>query len=104
METSLLASQMALPCEAHLDAIFHVFGYLKCRPNARMVFDPTYPQVEKNNFLEHDWTEFYGDVKEPVPDDAPNARGKEVDLRLFMDSDHACDKHSHNHEQDSLCS
>jgi hypothetical protein len=31
----------------------------------------------------------YGDVKEMIPSDAPNPRGKEVDLRLFVDSDHA---------------
>jgi hypothetical protein len=31
----------------------------------------------------------YGDVKEMIPSDAPIPRGKEVDLRLFVDSDHA---------------
>eukprot|EP00957_Ditylum_brightwellii_P102948 7846108-Ditylum_brightwellii.AAC.1 len=31
---------------------------------------------------------FYGDAKEPLPLNAPKPRGKEVDLRLFVDSDH----------------
>jgi hypothetical protein len=31
----------------------------------------------------------YGDVKEIIPSDAPIPSGKEVDLRLFVDSDHA---------------
>jgi hypothetical protein len=31
----------------------------------------------------------YGDVKEMIPSDAPFPRVKEVDLRLFVDSDHA---------------
>jgi hypothetical protein len=31
----------------------------------------------------------YGVVKEMIPSDAPIPRGKEVDLRLFFDSDHA---------------
>jgi hypothetical protein len=31
----------------------------------------------------------YGDVKEMIPYDAPVSRGKEVDVRLFADSDHA---------------
>jgi hypothetical protein len=31
----------------------------------------------------------YGDVKEMIPSDAPVPRGKEVDLRLFVDSDYA---------------
>jgi hypothetical protein len=30
----------------------------------------------------------YGDVKEMIPSDAPVPHGKEVDLRLFVDSDH----------------
>jgi hypothetical protein len=31
-------------------------------------------------------------VKETIPSDAPVPRGKEVDLRLFVDSDHAYEK------------
>jgi hypothetical protein len=31
----------------------------------------------------------YGDLKEMIPSDAPVPRGKEVDLCLFVDSDHA---------------
>jgi hypothetical protein len=31
----------------------------------------------------------YGDVKEMIPYDAPVPHGNEVDLRLFVDSDHA---------------
>ena len=35
--------------------------------------------------------ELYGDCKEAIPSNAPLPRGKEVDLRLFVDSDHAGD-------------
>jgi hypothetical protein len=34
----------------------------------------------------------YGDIKEMIPPGAPVPRGKEVDLRLFVDSDHAGEK------------
>ena len=60
-EASLLASQMALPREGHLDAL-------------------------------QNWTNFYGDVQEPIPPNAPEPAGKEVDIQLFVDSDHAGDK------------
>ena len=40
-EVSMLASQLALPREVHLDAVFHILGYLKGHQNTRMVFDPT---------------------------------------------------------------
>jgi len=49
-EVSLLASQMALPREGHLEALFHVFGYLKNKHNARMVYDPTYPKIDYSKF------------------------------------------------------
>ena len=35
---------------------------------------------------------FKGDVKEVVPPNAPKARGKEGDLRLYVDSEHAGDE------------
>jgi hypothetical protein len=40
-------------------------------------------------FIKTDWKSMYGDVKETIPSDAHVPRGKEVDLRLFVDSDHA---------------
>ena len=49
-EVSMLASQMALPREGHLEAVFHIFAYLKRKYNSRMVSDPTYPNVNMNDF------------------------------------------------------
>jgi hypothetical protein len=40
-------------------------------------------------FIKSDWKSMYGYVKEIIPSDAPIYREKEVDLRLFVDSDHA---------------
>jgi hypothetical protein len=42
-----------------------------------------------STFIKTYWKSMYGDVKEMTPSDAPIPRGKEVDLRLFFDSDHA---------------
>jgi hypothetical protein len=85
--TSSLKCQ--LPREGHLEAVFHVFAYLGIHHNARVVFDPTFPAVEMGTFIKTDWKSMYGDVKEMTPSDAPVPHGKEVDLRLFVDSDHA---------------
>jgi hypothetical protein len=41
------------------------------------------------SFKECDWKTFYGNVKEAIPPNAPEVRGKEADLRLYVDSDHA---------------
>ena len=91
-EVSMLALQLILPREGHIEAEFHIFGYLKVHQNSRMVFDPTYPTPDISMFKEHNWCDFYGDLKEEIPPNAPEPRGKEVDLRIIVDSDHAEDK------------
>jgi hypothetical protein len=57
--------------------------------NARVVFDPTYPSVDMGTFIKADWKPMYGDIKEAIPPNAPITRVKEIDLCLFVDSDHA---------------
>jgi hypothetical protein len=92
-EVSKQASCMALPTEGHLEAVFHVYAYLKCKHNSRMVFDPCYPEIELNKFrADADWVKSYGRIEEPIPLDAPKARGKITDMRLFCDADFAGDK------------
>jgi hypothetical protein len=42
-------------------------------------------------FKECDWKHFYGNLHEVILPNAPLPRGKDVDLRMFVDSDHASD-------------
>ena len=91
-EVSMLSSHLAAPREGHLDALFHLFSHLDKKHNSRMVFDPTYPTVDQSEFKTCDWKEFYGDAKEAIPSDMPLPRGKDVDLRLYVDSDFAGNK------------
>jgi hypothetical protein len=88
-EVSMLSTYLCSPREGHLGAVFHVFAYLGLHHNARVVFDPAYPAFDMGTFIKTDWNSMYGDVKEMIPSDAPIPLGKEVDLRLFVDSDHA---------------
>ena len=89
---SQLASHCALPREGHLDAMLQIYAYLKGRHNSRMAFDPTYAAIDESVFIKCDWKNFYGEVKEAIPPNAPEPRGKEIELRMFVDSDHAGDK------------
>jgi hypothetical protein len=92
-EVSELSSLLAMPCEGHLDALFYLFNYLEKRNIARIVFDPCYPTIDMASFKECDWSSFYGNVhQEAIPPNAPEPRGKDVDLRMIVDSDHAGDK------------
>jgi hypothetical protein len=92
-EVSSLASCLALPRKGHLEAVFHLYAYLKKKPNGTIVLDPTYPEINLSAFNDGaKWNNFYGDVKEAKPVNMPKPLGKPVVIRLFVDSDHAADK------------
>jgi hypothetical protein len=88
-EVSMLSTFLCIPREGHLDAVYNLFAYLSLHNNARVVFDPTYPDVDMRAFIKTYWKPMYGDVKEAIPPNAPVTRGKAIDLRLFVDADHA---------------
>jgi hypothetical protein len=92
VEVSILSSYQAYPREGHLHAAIHLMSFVGHKHNARLAFDPTYPSIDLNDFIEGEWKEFYGDVAEPMPAYMPKPLGKEVDVRAFVDSDHAGDK------------
>ena len=94
-EVSMLASQMALPSKGHLDASFRVFGYFKTKHNLQLVLNLSNPEINHSDFPDNDWTSMYGNVMEAIPPDAPTLHGKEVNLWLYVDSDHAGDKYTH---------
>ena len=58
-EVSMLSSHMAMPREGHLEALFHVFAFLKAKHNSRLALDPTYPEINPGDFKKCDWKEFY---------------------------------------------
>ena len=92
-EVSQLSSYLAMPRKGHLLAALYVMSYLRVKHNSRIVLDPTYPDINKSQFeSDEDWTEFYGDVEEAIPHNAPKPRGRGVNLRMFVDSDHAGNK------------
>ena len=92
-EVSILSSFLAMPRTGHLDAAIHIMSYLQKKHNARLMMDPEYPNMNIDNFnTGADWKDFYGDIKEAIPADAPEPLGNGVDVRMFTDSDHAGDK------------
>ena len=51
----LLSSFLANPRRGHLEAVFRILVYLKKKHYARMVLDPTYPEIDMRNFNTCDW-------------------------------------------------
>ncbi len=70
----------------------HVMGYLQLKHNSQLIFDLTYPVINQTAFPSFEWTEFYGDVEEAIPPNMPPPLGKDVDLCMMVDSDHAGEK------------
>ena len=91
-EVSMMSSHLALPREGHLQQLYHMFGYLSKCHNSEIVFDPSEPDIDRNQFPRKDWeaTEF-GEIKEILPPGAPPARGFGFTMRAFVDADHAGD-------------
>lgn len=88
-EVSMLAAYCAAPRIGHFNAMLHIFAFLKLHPRSRLVFDDAYVPLEQSPAV--DFSEFYPDAHEDLPPNAPEPRGKAVQMIAFSDSDHAGD-------------
>ena len=88
-EMSSLSSHIMLPREGHLDAALHPMAHVGQRYNFRLVYDPSYLELDHSVSKKCHWLDFYKDAKEVTTADASEPCGKEVDISMFMDSDHA---------------
>ena len=87
-----------MPRRGHLEMCFNVFAFLKAKPTLKLVMNPERMYLDEDfsgSFSKkpmEDWHEFYGDVKEEVPPNAPPAYGKPVEVNAWVDADHAGDR------------
>jgi hypothetical protein len=91
LEVSLLSQYQANPRFGHLEAIYHIFAYLKKHPDmGRLAYDSKCPDIDERIFNSNaDWKEFYGDVEEELPPNMPEPRGHPVTMSAFVDANHA---------------
>jgi hypothetical protein len=88
-EVSVMSSYSAMPRRGHLIHLYKIFAYLKQHENSRIVFDDCIPEIDQKRFITHDWTDFYGDVEEQIPSNAPEPLGHSVKIFCYCDADHA---------------
>jgi hypothetical protein len=55
LECSMLSSHLVLPRERHLHQVFHVLVYLKKYHNMEIVYDPSDPVINVDDFEQQDW-------------------------------------------------
>jgi hypothetical protein len=95
--TSSLSRFTACPRKGHLERLLRVFGYLKKRPNRRIVVDSRDPIYEGGeDSLSRDFTKELGDqypgAFEEIDANLPKPLIDEIEITVFVDSDHAHDK------------
>ena len=86
MEVSAMSSFIAAPRYGHLLQVLHIFTYLKCHHAARLVFDPSYPNINQEDFPRKYWSGFYGEEKKASPQmhQRANARNSSSELMLML--------------------
>ena len=94
LEVSMMSSHLALPRKGHMEQVMQIFGYLKKYHNAELVFDPSDPTINEQDFEKRDWTSSeFGHVedKEELPPNMPEPRGMGFTIVAKVDADHASD-------------
>ena len=61
VEVSMMSSFGTMPREGHLQQLLQLFAYLKIHHNSKIVFDPSYSEIDEEYFNKHDWSDLYGD-------------------------------------------
>ena len=90
--TSMMSRFSMAPREGHLKAMKRVFGYLKHRPNGRLLCDPTKPDFgDMEPHLSDRWKECYPDATEIMPDNMLKPLGESARMTVYVDADHAHD-------------
>ena len=78
------------PRLGHLERMKKLFGYLKNRPNGKILCDTSYPDHSQYQTPgEQNWDDFYPDAKEELPPDMPKPLGKPVRITCYVNDDHA---------------
>ena len=91
LEVSLLSQYQASPRLGHLEAAYHIFGYLKKHLDmGHLAFDPQAPDINDQHFYNNaNWNEFYGDIEEELLPNMPKPWGHLVSISAFVDANHA---------------
>ncbi len=91
--STLLRYSMA-PREGRSHAMVRLFAYLMTHNKGMLFIDPTIPGTRKQAKVSsgQNWSAFYLDSCEDIPDDILASQGKLAHLTFFADADHARDK------------
>ena len=90
----MMSSHLALPRKGHMEQVMQIFGYLRKYHNAELVFDPSDPMINEQDFERKDWASSeFGHVegRQDLPPNMPEPRGLGFTIVAKVDADHASD-------------
>ena len=90
LEVSMMSSHLALPRKGHMEQVRQIFRYLKKYHNAELIFNPSDPTTNEQDFEQKDWTSSeFGHVegKEELPPNMPEPRGVGFMIITKVDAD-----------------
>ena len=88
MEIALLSCYIDQLRHGHIDQVFHNFSSIKSYAKIELVLDPFKNDFD-GKFTAYVWEDFYSEVKEDFPENAPEARGYLVTMTQSVDTHHA---------------
>ena len=95
LEASMMASCASLPRGGHLEILHRTFSHLKKHHVTEMVFGPSKPSINNNDFERKDWScsEFSSSIKKDreLHPRTPTPRGVGFVIIRKVDADHAGD-------------
>ena len=92
VEVALIYRYLDQPKKWHLDQDLHIFSYLKHYSNYRIVFDSNIVAWYDIQFKRAGWTEFYGNTKDEIPQNAPEESGLPFRKNVFLGADHGVER------------
>ena len=87
-----MARFSAAPQEAHMKRMLRLFGYLKSHPNLGIEIDPDPHPLPPIQDVEVNWKEQYPCNGEELPPNMPEAKGRPIQITVYVDADHAHDQ------------
>jgi hypothetical protein len=82
VSVAMLSRFLAAPREGHLNEVLEY-------DRSSLVFNHQALPIDEKRFEPCDWSQFYPDATEAIPQNAPEPRGASVVVSCFMDADHA---------------
>jgi hypothetical protein len=75
------------PRKGHLDRLKQIYGYLKAHNDGKIRYRVEMPDMSGVSQVVNSWEHsVYGNCKEEIPEDVPEALGKEVILTTYVDA------------------